>query len=346
MEQKGGKSVVGKKPTLKTVAEKTGLAVTTVSRALLDSPQIALETRKRVAEAARELGYVPDRAAQHLRTGRTKVISLILDPHNEIPDFGRSMVAGLSYALRETGYHLTITPDFEGEPTVDPVNYVIRNHLADGLIFTRTEFFDERVKILQEANFPFVTHGRTEFATPHAYWDYDNEAFAYGAARHLIDRGCQEIGIVLPPQRLTFYQHLRYGFMRAVRESGVGAFIPENIDLDSPAENLRDYFKDRRSTTEGPFGVVCPGETSALAISSSLTDRGLRPHVDFHLAVKRTSNLFELHRPSYFCIYENIFESGKGLGRSLLNLLEGGAVADNQTVRAPDFEAANPCGPK
>ncbi|MBO6892530.1 MAG: LacI family DNA-binding transcriptional regulator [Roseibium sp.] len=327
--------MVRKKPTLKTVAEKTGLAVTTVSRALLDSPQIALETRKRVAEAARELGYIPDRAAQRLRTGRTKVISLILDPHNEIPDFGRSMVAGLSYALKGTGYHLTITPDFEGEPTIDPVNYITRNHLADGLIFTRTEYFDERVKLLQELGFPFVTHGRTELATPHAYWDYDNEEFAYRAARHLIDRGCQEIGIVLPPDRFTFYQHLRYGFMRAVRESGVASVIPVDIDLDSPPEVLREHFADWQLKPGTPTGIVCPGETSALAISSSLTDRRLTPGTDFHLAVKRTSSLFELHRPSYFSIYENIFESGRGLGHSILNLLEGGEVSNNQTIQAP-----------
>jgi LacI family transcriptional regulator, galactose operon repressor len=334
-ENLGGERLVRKKPTLKTVAEKTGLAVTTVSRALLDSPQIALETRKRVAAAAKELGYVPDRAAQRLRTGRTKVISLILDPHNEIPDFGRSMVAGLSYALKGTGYHLTITPDFQGEPTIDPVNYIIRNHLADGLIFTRTEHFDERVKILQEANFPFVTHGRTEFAAQHAYWDYDNEAFSYQATRYLIDQGCQEVGIILPPDRFTFYQHLRYGFMRAVRESGVASVIPVDIDLDSSPEALRDHFGKWLLKAGTQTGIVCPGETSALAISSSLTDRGLTPGKDFHLVVKRTSGLFELYRPSYFSIYEDIFQSGEGLGRSILNLLDGGQISQNQTVQRP-----------
>ena len=61
----------GGKPTLKTISEITGLAVTTVSRALGDAPQIALETRKRVRQVAAEIGYLPDRAAQRLRTGRT-----------------------------------------------------------------------------------------------------------------------------------------------------------------------------------------------------------------------------------------------------------------------------------
>ena len=324
-----------KKPTLKTVAERTGLAVTTVSRALLDSPQIALETRKRVAEAARELGYVPDRAAQRLRTGRTRVISLILDPHNEIPDFGRSMIAGLSYALKGTGFHLTITPDFQGEPTIDPVNYIIKNNLADGLIFTRTELFDERVRLLQEVDFPFVTHGRTEFTTPHAYWDFDNEEFAYLAASELVKKGCQEIGIVLPDKRFTFCQFLQYGFMRAVRENGVRANVINDVNLDSPTEDLQQFFSTWKAEREGLFGFVCPGETSALAISSALTDRGLVPGEDFHLVVKRTSNLFELYRPRYYSIYENIFDAGRGLGTNMLNLLNGATAKDCQTLQKP-----------
>lgn len=324
-----------KKPTLKTVAEKTGLAVTTVSRALLDSPQIALETRKRVAEAAKELGYVPDRAAQRLRTGKTRVISLILEPHNEIPDFGRSMIAGLSYALKGTGFHLTITPEFQGEPPIDPIRYILKNHLADGLIFSRTELFDERVKTLQEAGFPFVTHGRTEFTSPHAFVDYDNDAFAYRAARQLIELGCVQLGIVLPPDKFTFCQYLKYGFMRAVRESGLPFDIPDDVSLDSAAEAIQASYRARFADFPRPFGVVCAGETSALAISATLIEEGLEPGRDFHLVAKRTSNLLNLYRPAFNSIYEDIFEAGELMGQSILKLVSGAPVTDHQILMQP-----------
>ena len=84
------------KPTLRTVADRTGFAVATVSRALKDDPQIALETRRKVAEAAREIGYVPDRAAQRLRTGQTKVISLLINPSHEFLDFTSVLLGGLT----------------------------------------------------------------------------------------------------------------------------------------------------------------------------------------------------------------------------------------------------------
>src|ERR1700755_3555951 len=90
------------KPTLRTIAEMTGLAITTISRALNNAPELSAETRERVQKIAAEIGYVPDRTALRLKTGRTHVVSLILDPHDEILNFSQSLVAGLTDALRGT----------------------------------------------------------------------------------------------------------------------------------------------------------------------------------------------------------------------------------------------------
>ena len=215
------RSVLGARPTQQTIADLTGLAVTTVSKALRQDTRISQKTRELVERVAREIGYVPDRAALRLRTGKTHIISLILDPHNEILGFGNSMVSGIVEALQGTAYHLNITPHFTDGDGMEPVVEIVRNGLADGLIFSRTRALDARVRFLNEARFPFVTHGRTEFVEPHCYVDYDNEAFAYEAAKHLVSKGCSRLSILLPLAEFTFYQHMRYGFMRAVRETGV-----------------------------------------------------------------------------------------------------------------------------
>ncbi|MEL7116947.1 MAG: LacI family DNA-binding transcriptional regulator [Pseudomonadota bacterium] len=146
------------KPTQKTVAEVSGFAVTTVSRALADDPLIARTTREKIAKVAEELGYIPDRAAQRLRTGRTNVIALVLDPHGEILDFSGSMISGFADAIRGTRYHLTLTQYQLGEDPMQPIQHIVRNRLADGLVFARTEPQDPRVQFLIKAGFPFVTH--------------------------------------------------------------------------------------------------------------------------------------------------------------------------------------------
>ena len=209
--------IQGDKPTLRTLSQETGFAVATVSRALAGDPRIAATTRETVSAAATRLGYVPDRAARRLRTGRTQVISLLLNTQHEFLGFTHEFLSGITEVLAGTGYSVTVVPDSPGEDRLAPVRTILRNNLADGLLFTRTEAFDPRVRLLMEADFPFVSHGRTEFTTPHPWVDYDNEAFARQAVQHLVSKGRRRISLVLPGDQFTFTQHLRYGFLSAVR---------------------------------------------------------------------------------------------------------------------------------
>ena len=315
--------VSAQKPTLRTIADITGFAVTTVSKALADAPQISLDTRKRVRKVADSIGYMPDRAAQRLRTGRTNVISLVLDPHEEILGYATSIISGLTTALRGTAYHLVITPHFSDTPALDPIRHIMRNRMADGIIFTRTEPADERVKLLKEHRFPFVCHGRTELATPHAFVDYDNHGFGYRAAKKLIDAGCEKLWILLPPERFTFSHHMRHGFMMAVRESGVSYEIAEGITLDNKPPEIRDFLAIRLAQPEPPDGFVCGGETSALAAIAAIYDHGLKLGHDAHVVAKQTSGIFDQMRPLVTTVYEDLEAAGKMMGEILLKQISG-----------------------
>ncbi|WP_353640806.1 LacI family transcriptional regulator [Mesorhizobium sp. WSM2239] len=334
---KNGDEAVGK-PTLRTIAELTGLAVTTVSRALGGAPQIALETREKVQRVAADIGYFPDRAAQRLRTGRTNVITLVLDPHDEILGFGTSLVSGLTAALRNTPYHLVITPHFANVPSIDPVRHIMRNRMADGIVFSRTEPFDERVKLLIENGFPFICHGRTELAAPHPYVDFDNFAFAYEATRRLIEKGRRRLAIVLPPRRFTFFQHIQYGFMTAVREKGMEFEVADGIDLDSPAAEIHAHVARRAGEPDPPDGYVCCGEVSALAVMAALSDRGLTPGSDVGIVAKQTSGLFNLIRPQVDTIYEDVAEAGLQMGRLLLARIANRPARELQVVHQPKLQ--------
>lgn len=311
------------RPTLRTIAQLTGYAVTTVSRALAGDPQIAAETRDRVAKIAGEINYVPDRAAQRLRTGRTNVISLILDPHDEILGFGTSLISGLTEALGGTHFHLIVTPRFTSGDSTEKVQHVLRNNLADGIAFTRTEPFDPRVRFLLEHDFPFVSHGRTEFSAPHPFVDYDNEAFARTAVRTLIGKRRKRICIILPPRRFTFHQHLNYGFMSAVREAGVDYEIPVEIDLDSSADEIYAWIHDRLAKPAPPDGYICAGEVSALTTIAALLDNGWRIGEDVDIIAKQTSRLFDHIRPRIETVYEDIRAAGAAMGELLLKRIAG-----------------------
>ncbi|SNY94131.1 transcriptional regulator, LacI family [Cohaesibacter sp. ES.047] len=328
-----------KRPTQRTIADVTGFAVTTVSRALKGDLKIAEATRLKVAQVAKEIGYVPDRAALRLRTGKTRTISLILNPHDEIFGFGNSLIAGLSEALAGSDYHLNITPAFGGGDEITPIRRLVENSLVDGLVLTRTQNFDERIRYLLEKNFPFVSHGRTDFSTPHHFVDFDNEAFAYQAVQRLADKGRSKLAIILPQAHYTFHQHMRYGFMRAIRESGLQAIIPEEVTLDSTQEQVDSWLRHllEDETTRDVDGFICPGEASYLALYSALRAVGRTRGEDYDVVVKCNHRILEQIDPGIDRVHEEIGEAGRQMGEILIDQLRDGADEVQQIVRDPQI---------
>lgn len=325
------------KPTLRTIAEMTGLAITTISRALNNAPELSAETRERVQKIAAEIGYVPDRTALRLKTGRTHVVSLILDPHDEILNFSQSLVSGLSTALRGTPYHLVITPTARDASPLDPINYVLRNRMADGVIFSRTEPNDARVKLLLENDFPFVCHGRTELAATHPYVDYDNYAFAYAAVKRLAAKGRRHVSMVGPAPRFTFGKHLREGLMAAARETGISYELETQVTLDDNAEDIRQATMARIAQGKAPDAYVCPGDAVALAVIAAITDSGLQVGRDADIVTKQMSGIFSLVRPKVDAISEDIALAGLQLGELLLKRIKGEPVGALQILQLPQI---------
>ena len=156
-----------------------------------------------------------------------------------------------------------------------------------------------------EKKFPFVSHGRTDFSQRHNFVDFDNESFAFEAVQRLSKIGCNRLCIILPEEEFTFHQHLRYGFMRAVREGGLDYVIPENVTLDSNLEAIRSWAVDLlNQRKEGDvFGFVCPGETSYLALNSGLRNVGFKRGVDYRAVVKTNSAILEQISPNLDRVY-------------------------------------------
>lgn len=325
------------RPTLKTIAEMTGLAVTTVSRALKDGPELSADTKARVRAVAAEIGYRPDRAGVRLRTGRTYVISLILDQNDELAEFARRIIIGISTVLRRTPYHLVVMPQFRDADPMDPVRYVLDTGAADGIIFTHTRPFDARVRLLLERDFPFVTHGRTELASPHPFHDYDNHAFARRAAERLLARGRRRLALIRPPREFTYCRQMAHGFIQPVAEAGAASTVVDEVDLDTSPADLRAFARRLAERPDRPDGVVCASEIRCVALIAGLQDAGLTIGVDVDVIAKQTSDLFDHLSPTIDSFGEDLVLAGEELARLLLRRIAGAPVAELQSLGIPQF---------
>ena len=327
---------MGERPTLKTIAFMTGLGVTTVSRALKDAPDISQETKERVRLVASQIGYHPNRAGVRLRTGKTNVISLILNIDEEIMGLTSQIVYGISEVLASTNYHLIVTPYSRESDPILPVRYILDTGSADGVILSSIEPQDPRVKLLIERNLPFATHGRTEFGVAHPYHDFDNEAYAYEAVRRLAERGRRRIAILEPSPRFSFQLDMRAGYLRGLKDFDCEAIPLRDATLHDPLHvvhrSAMNLLRDHPETD----GIICGSSAGAIAISSAVTEAGRQIGRDLDMVSKQPADLMRFLRPEIIAIFEDIRLAGRELAKAVLSRIDGVAPEELQSIFKPD----------
>lgn len=321
---------------LKTLAEHLGLSVTTVSRALKDGPEVKPDTVQRVKEAAAELGYLPDAGGVYLRTGRTmKVCSIFFAP--EVADYGDAgflaQVESLSAGLEGEMYNLIVLAQTAGQTPLDPVRRVFQQRLADALVFSRTTPLDDRVRFCLEFKFPFVSFGRTELQTPHAYVDHDDEGGVFDAVTRLAAEGHKRIALYNPAGGLTYTGLRLRGYQRALAEAGLpwdkSLLIGSDLSVWASQGAVGELLARDGSVT----AIVCANQLSMFGAMEAALERGIDPGRDglrivgfggmpFRMPVERGVTYY----------YQPQRRDGEVLAHHLLAQLKGTPAAELQTV--------------
>ncbi len=322
------------RPTLRSIAYLTGLGISTVSRALKDGPEIAVETRARVKLIAQQIGYRPNRAGVRLRTGKSNVITLVLNAEQDSSGFFSDMLFGLTDSIKDYLYHLVVTPYSLADP-MEPIRYIVETASADGVIISRTQPNDPRVRFLAESGIPFVTHGRTDMGLVHPFHDFDNEAFAFEAVRMLTANRRRNMALIGAPHDLTYAIHTNLGFERGIAFFGVGSVPFASKDIDATPSELRHAGFDLAAQTFPPDGIICSSHQAAVAIASGFRDAGKILGKDFDIVTKHTTEFVGMLTPEFITIPEDFRAAGRELARLLLAAIDGTPAAGLQTIIGP-----------
>lgn len=321
--------------TLKTLAEATGFAVATVSRALKDAPDIAEETKRRVREAAERLGYRQNRAAVRLRTGKTNVIALVLGTETDVMNFTSRLIYTIAEALRGTSYHLVVMPFFPDQDPLDPVRYLVETESADGIILNQTRPDDPRIRYMAERGFPFATHGRSDMGIDHLYYDFDNRAYGAIALRVLAARGRRHVLLVAPPREHMYARHMIEGALDDAARLGITLELPEGYTSDSGGGAIEAEVTRRMALHPRPDGFIAGSTTGAMAAVSGAERAGLRLGVDFDVAAKEAIPFLHRFRPGVIVVREDVGRAGGFLARALMEVIEGRVPAQGQGLDIP-----------
>lgn len=186
--------------TIADVAKAAGVSVPTVSRILNNKEYVADETRDRVNEAIKQLGYVPHIQAQRLRGGASRTLALhypVESPHLLSGVVETPYITGAAAAAGGQDYFLNF---LVSQLTPDALLGMYRSNQIDGMILLQITLDDWRVNLLRENEFPFVMIGRCRDLDNLSFIDLDFENAMVAAFDYLVSLGHREIGFLTYPQ--------------------------------------------------------------------------------------------------------------------------------------------------
>lgn len=250
---------------IRAVAERAGVSIASVSRALNFPATVSPTLRARIADAVAVVGYIPDAPARALSMRRTRTLGAIV-PTIDNTMFARGIEALQKY-LSGVGYMLLLTThgyDLDAE-LEQARNLVSRG--VDGLVLRGDCHHEALRDLLAERGLPFINVGVYRPDRPFPCVGADNEAAAYRAAHHLIALGHRRIGIVSAIQRNNDRASARVaGFRRAFSDHDVTSRPDWQIEVPYTLADAREAARHLMGFAERPTAVVCGNDVIAYGV--------------------------------------------------------------------------------
>ncbi len=317
---------------LRAIATRLDLSVTTVSRALGGFPEVAAATRARVLTEAARIDYRPNPIARRLRHGRSEAIGLVLPAEaGQFDDpFFLRLLAAVGPPLQRAGLDLLVMTARPGPGELRAYRHLIEARRVDGMLLARTRRDDPRIGYLLDRGAAFVAHGRCDDPRPHAFLDIDGAAACRMATERLIAFGHCRIGLINAAPHYMFAHHREQGWRAAL---GAAGLPPGPLRHAEPSEEagftlMRALLAER----EPPSAVLCATDRLAVGALHAASQAGLRVGHDISLIGYDDLPMASCTEPKLTTIEQPVARAGARMVEMLLALLGGAAPATQQDI--------------
>lgn len=326
---------------IKDVAEAAEVSIATVSYVLNNSAPVSDETRQRVLNAVKRLGYRPNITARNLKASETRIIGYAW---HDVPSGATNnavldrFVYTMARAAESHGYHVLTFTQSPLQPA-SAYHELIQTSRVDGFILSGTVHYDERIRLLMEREFPFVSFGRSnpEWDFPHI--DVDGCIGMRAAVDHLVERGHRSIGcLAWPPGSLNADQRFS-GYMSAMQDAGISP-NPEwiaHIQNDRACARVATEKILRLPTDQRPTAICAVSDTLALGAFEAIEAMGLRVGEDVAVTGFDDDPYTPFTRPALTSIRQPIDEIGKRVIEMLVALLHRQPLSERHILIAPEL---------
>jgi LacI family transcriptional regulator len=324
--------------TIRDVAKRLDLSITTVSRALDGYPDVAEKTRQLVSKTALDMGYIPNRAARQLRKQKSDTIGYILPA--SVPQFSdpffSEFIAGLGDEASSRNFDLLVsTASADSDTEQMAYQRWVHSRKVDGVILNRMRLSDWRVNFLTQMELPFASLERSldDFDYPSVEVDA-----IYGFKSlldHLLENGHRRIAYIGGPAGLKIQSDRYHGYRQALEHAGI-AYDP-NLVVDGDTSRTSGYraAKQLLLLPNPPTAITCINDLSAIGVLHAANEQGYVVGQD--LAVAGFDGIADSEHtlPPLTTLDQPLYDIARQLVKMLIAQLTGESLPEHRIIFQP-----------
>lgn len=311
-----------KTATIKDIARELGVAVSTVSRALQNHPDISEPTKHLVRECAKRLNYKPNLMASNLRTSKNNTIGVMVPELNH--HFFASILDGIEQVANEHGYTILICQSRENtHKEQQDLETLLHSRVAGMLLAISKETAQlQHLHEVLDSNVPLVLYDRPCPSVPCDQVVCDDYAGAFAAVDHMVKTGCRRIMYFSSPMQLEV-AHRRYqGWRDALTQHNLfcGA---ENIVTCDTREQAIQLLPEIMQSDNRPDAIFCVNDHCASGVLFAAQKLGIKVPDELSICGFSDAPLATMTSPMLSTVGQDGAEIGRRAMQRLLERLNG-----------------------
>lgn len=300
-----------KEPTLKYIAEKLNISITTVSKALKGYKDVNAKTRENVIALAKTINYTPNSFAVNFRTNESKIIGLIIP--EVVHHFFSNVINGIIAEAEKQDYLVIILQSNESKEMEKRQVELLMNKRVDGIIISLSNESnnDEHLNTILEKNIPFVLIDKISKLIDCSKVIIDDRKAASDAVNHLISVGCKKIAHIRGPENPQNAIDRFLGYKTALEKNNI--FFDKSLVYTCKKVSFDEGYEfAKKIITEQPDidGIFCITDLVAFGVITYLNE--IKIDIPKQIAVIGFSNWFmsEVISPKLSTIEQPGFDMG------------------------------------
>lgn len=264
------------KTTIKDIANVLNISAAAVSKALHNDSRISEKTKKAVRQVAENLNYQPNHLASALRSGKSKLVGVIVPKTNS--NFFSATIHNIEEVLNKEGYNIIITQSNESyKKECENIDTLLFTQVDGIIVSMANETVDlQHFKKVKQAGIPLITFDRGENDLNVDYIGIDDYDSSHRIVDHLVEQGCKRIAHIGGFKHTRIYNNRIRGYIDALEKHNLPLEKELLLESNLSTEDGRNKMQELLALDKKPDAVYIAGDYAALGALQVLNEKNIK----------------------------------------------------------------------